>query len=135
MKVVYPGSFNPWHDGHSDVLAKACDVFSHIVIAQGVNPVKQISERTRIPAAILAKFHPKVSTAAFKGLFADFIKGQDFCAVIKGLRNAQDLDYEKAQQYWNEDLGVLIPTFYVIADRKLTHISSSAIRAVEAFKK
>lgn len=136
MKIaIYPGSFNPWHEGHTDVLAKACQVFDRVVIAQGVNPDKNLSERERIPAEILAKFHPHVTTAAFKGLFVDFLKGREYHAVIKGLRNIQDFEYEKTQQYWNEDLGQLIPVFYVIADRKLVHISSSALRMINGIKK
>ena len=136
MKIaIYPGSFNPWHEGHTDVLSKACQVFDKVVIAQGINPEKELIDRNRIPTEVLAKFHPQVSTAAFKTLFADFLKGKDFCAIIKGLRNIQDFEYEKIQQYWNEDLGQTIPTFYVISDRKLTHISSSAIRMIDKIKK
>ena len=55
-------------------------------------------------------------------------------AIIKGLRNSADFEYEKIQQYWNEDLGMKIPTIYIISNRNLTHISSSAIRAIEKIR-
>ena len=73
----------------------------------------------------------------FTGLLSAFITDHpelDISAVIRGLRDANDFEFEKKQQYWNEDLGILIPTLYIICDRKLSHISSSAIRQIEKFK-
>jgi pantetheine-phosphate adenylyltransferase len=138
MKIaVYPGSFNPWHKGHEDILAKALLVFDKVVIAQGINPDKNFHD-VNIPSKLYGTHGPRIQLAKFRGLLADFIKnesGFEFVAVIRGLRNGQDFEFERTQQYWNEDLGLQIPTVYFIADRELTHISSSAIRAVEVFKK
>lgn len=142
MKIsIYPGSFNPWHDGHEDVLQKALKVFDRVVIAKGLNPDKiEFTYPYTITNAILTeeiwnKINSNVHRTEFVTSLSDFIKTvPNSCAIIKGLRNAQDLEYETIQQYWNEDLGIEIPTFYVITDRKLRHISSSAIRAVEKFK-
>lgn len=138
MKIaIYPGSFNPWHGGHDDVLAKALKVFDRVVIAQGVNAEKKLSERTRLPMHIKVEYGERVVFAAFRQLLTQFVSELDEPphAVIRGLRNGQDLEFEKAQQRWNEDLGIKIPTFYVISDREWEHVSSSAIRMVEAFKK
>lgn len=141
MKVaIYPGSFNPWHEGHSDIVSKALQVFDLVVIAQGINPDKKLSE-TNIPSVhTYGQFGNKVTVAKFNGLLTDFISHYNstkdpIVAVIRGLRNGQDLEYEKTQQYWNEDLGIIVPTVCFITDRKLVHISSSAIRAVNKFKK
>lgn len=132
MKVaVYPGSFNPWHAGHEDVLEKALAVFDEVIIAQGVHPGKSIVDRERLPASIKAKWGNRVRFAAYKGLLVSFLKGQNVSAVIKGLRNATDLEYEKAQLYWNEDLGIAVPTMFILCDRKLSHISSSAINMLK----
>jgi len=57
-----------------------------------------------------------------------FCKEVQASAVIRGLRNGADLQYETNMQYWNEDLGLEIPVVYFICDRKLSHISSSMIR-------
>lgn len=132
MKVaIYPGSFNPWHEGHDDVLFKALTVFDKVIVAMGVNPDKQMSE-CQLPSKLLSM--PNVQRLKFRGLLVEFIKSNpdlDICAVVRGLRNGQDLEYEKAQFYWNEDLGLMLPTVCLISDRKLTHVSSSAIRAVQ----
>lgn len=54
--------------------------------------------------------------------------------MICGLRNGYDLQYEMNQQYWNEDLGLEISVVYFITDRKLAHVSSSAIRGIRKAK-
>ena len=70
-----------------------------------------------------------------KGLLTDFIKDKNICGIIRGLRNFNDFESEKNQQYWYEDLGLNIPIFYIISSRDKCHISSSAIRSVNKFKK
>lgn len=139
--AIYPGSFNPWHEGHTDVVSKAIKVFDKVIIAVGVNPDKKKSTETlhlikRIGwILVMLPESPRIEVVQFNGLLKDFIKEGDYSAVIKGLRNAPDFEYEKIQQYWNEDLGIRIPTFYVISDRKFVHISSSAIKAIKSFEK
>ena len=127
--AIYPGSFNPWHDGHQDVLNKALAVFDKVIVAQGLNPAK---------SEPLAFSISKVEVVSFTGLLKDFINNYSdyrINAIIKGIRNSNDFEYEKTQQYWNEDLGIVIPTIYFISDRSLVHVSSSAIRQIDVFKK
>ena len=147
--AIYPGSFNPLHEGHIDVIEKTLRVFDKVIVARGINPdkefnLKQDNERfAEYVSSVLFDNLPhhkhhiisKVTGFVFQGLFKDFIDLiKQPNVIIKGLRNGRDLEYEKDQQYWNEDLGIEIPTFYIIADRKLAHISSSAIKSIEKFK-
>jgi pantetheine-phosphate adenylyltransferase len=133
--AIFPGSFNPWHDGHSDILKKALLVFDRVIIAVGTNPDKAVTTNIVIEA-IAKEFesYNRVHVTSFTGFLADFVKESKADAVIRGLRNSQDLEAEKVQQYWNEDLGLTVPTMYFISDRKHVHISSSAIRAVGKIK-
>ncbi len=66
--------------------------------------------------------------------YDDLVKELNAEAVVRGLRNGTDLQYEMNQQYWNEDLGLNVPIVYFITDRKLSHISSSAIREIKCLK-
>lgn len=138
MKIaIYPGSFNPWHKGHEDVLEKALVVFDRIIVAEGINQEKSAKEVNSSYPNFDELYGEKVVLRQFKGLLVDFVERcpEEIDAVIRGLRNGHDLQYEMNQQYWNEDLGLYIPIVYFITDRGLAHISSSAIRALESFKK
>lgn len=142
--AIYPGSFNPFHKGHADIIRKALQVFDKVFIAQGKNISK---ENSTTKSDILDKVKEfglqNVSVWEFEGLLVDFINGLnehpkelgDIKAVIRGLRNGVDLQYEMNLQYNNEDLGLKIPIVYFITDRSLSHISSSAIREIERFRK
>lgn len=155
MKIaIYPGSFNPFHKGHAEVVWKATEVFDYIYIAIGINPDKkdqgnaaQIKDglmlaygqnyhrENKSNGGLLNGIDLQINT--YTGLLKDhiqtYIERPD--AIIKGLRDPQDFLYEQKMLYHNEDLGITIPTYYVIADRNLVHISSSAIRSLEKFKK
>lgn len=133
--AIYPGSFNPWHRGHSEIAHQASTIFDRVIVARCINPDKPV--QLEAPHFITDKelMHGKIVQVTHAGLLLELVKKYDACAVIKGLRNAQDLEYERVQQYWNEDLGMKIPTLYLIASRNTTHISSSAIRALNSFKK
>ena len=143
MKIgYYPGSFHPWHEGHEDVLAKALQVFDRVFIAFGTNPEKAVAAPLSIlltPEALEAKlrhrFGDRIIVRAFTGLMVDHVATLTRTewqpsALIRGLRNGDDLQYKMVQQYWNEDLGISVPTVFFITDRRLAHISSSSIRAV-----
>jgi pantetheine-phosphate adenylyltransferase len=137
MKLgLYPGSFNPWHSGHHDILMKALQVFDYVWVYQMVNPEKGndfISAQDSIPDLPRVCFS-STSTTLVNAINQTFhIEGEEVFAsgIIRGLRNGNDLQYEMNQQYWNEDVGIKIPFVYFITDRSLAHVSSSAIRMIE----
>lgn len=136
-QAIYPGSFNPWHEGHTDILNKALEVFDTVFVAIGRNPDKKESNITvNVPMV------KGVVVWYFDGFLVDFIHSVNtpIDAIVRGLRNGRDLEDERVQQYYNEDLAKesgfhLPPTVYFLADRNLVHISSSAARAVEKIKR
>jgi pantetheine-phosphate adenylyltransferase len=138
MKIaVYPGSFNPFHDGHVDILRKALKLFDKVIVACGINPAKDyycgpLDELNTYFAKEIKC--GKVEVQKFNGLLVDYVNECEADAIVRGLRNGNDLLYEQSQQYWNEDLGLTIPIVYFVCDRKLSHISSSAIRAIDKAK-
>ena len=80
----------------------------------------------------IAGIDPDIKTFSVSApLLVDFVETiPEASAIIRSLRNGDDLQYEMNQQYWNEDLGLTIPVVYFMCDRSLSHISSSAIRQI-----
>lgn len=108
MKALYPGSFNPWHKGHANILGQARLIFDQV-------DVLNVTPET--------------------GLLSDHIKGKGYDVIVRGLRNSHDFEHEKSLRGWYEDLGITIPIIFLMCDRGLTHISSSAIREIKRLKK
>jgi pantetheine-phosphate adenylyltransferase len=133
--AVYPGSFNPWHSGHSDVLAKALVVFDKVIVAVGTNPEKyDASVDVYNELTTVFSVNPRVEVKRFTGLLADFAREVSATAIVRGLRNSNDFVFEQTQQYWNEDLGIPCPIIHFISKRELVHMSSTMIRQLEKFK-
>lgn len=135
--AIFPGSFNPWHEGHSDIVKKALRGFDYVIVVQLQNPDKIQPEEISIEVKV--KLGKRVQFEKTDKTLVEWIRKnqnnyEDGFIIVKGLRNAQDLEYETVQQYWNEDLGLKLPTFYVITDRKFRHMSSSAVRTVRKLK-
>lgn len=130
--AIYPGSFNQFHLGHLEVVQKALQVFDIVLVAKGINPAKKDSTREPWGEVKLPK---GANYVEFTGLTADLAKRVGACAVIKGIRNAQDLEDERVQQFYNAKFGLDVPTFYVLASPETMCISSTAERIVKKFKK
>lgn len=131
--AIYPGSFNPIHDGHIDVIVNALQVFDRVIVARGINPDKKsLSSLDDIKKKL--KQFDRVMVTSFDCFLSDYVNAIKPDAVIKGLRDTNDFLYEQKQQYWNEDLGIMIPTLYIISSRDNVHLSSSAVRSVNKLK-
>lgn len=134
MKIaLFPGSFNPWHEGHEDVLNQALKAFDKVVIMRAVNPEKEKSGDMEFPQHLLVG--GRIEIVEFTGLLRDFVAGAGYAAIVKGIRNQEDFEYEKMQLYFNQDLGIETPVFFVIASRNMVHKASTFIRALRKFQK
>lgn len=142
--VLYPGSFNPFHIGHLNIVKKAERIFGkgNVIIAMGINPEKVISDPVNyvkimeIEASILSEkigmevivysnfLHQLVESYENKGLNV---------VVIRGLRNGTDLDYEVNQLRFVSDFKKDVNVVYITCDQEFEHISSSAIRKISEF--
>lgn len=128
--AVFPGSFNPFHKGHYNVLQKAELIFDKVIIAFGKNPEKQ--ERTwAIPKTIQNR-----QLEEYSGLVTDFIDSLGYeTVIVKGLRNSTDFQYEQNQYRYIQELKPQVRIVNVFCDKEFEHISSSGIRTLEKFNK
>ena len=129
--AVYPGSFNPFHKGHFNILQKAEQIFDKVIIARGVNPGKDAASYA-LPDIL--KYRQK---ATYEGLLTDFTADLGYAVtIIRGLRNGSDLQYELNQYRYMQELGdKSINVIAIFCDMEFEHISSTGIRQLEKYGK
>lgn len=128
---IYPGSFDGLTYGHLDIIERACNTFDKVIVAIGINPSKKytFSVEERIKFINRSVKQPnKVVVMSFAGLLADFAYQQSAKTIIKGVRSNQDFDYERLLHEVTVTQQVGIDTHILIADQKLSHVSSSAAK-------
>lgn len=134
--ALYPGSFNPMHIGHLNIIEKAERIFGkgNIIVAIGVNPDKNYLERQDPKEIEKVINRPVITYTKFlHELVEDYEKEGLKVVIIRGLRNGTDLDYEVNQFRFINDFKKDINVVYITCDKEYEHISSSAIRKIEQF--
>lgn len=154
---IYPGSFNPFHLGHMDVLAKASQIFDKVIVAVGNNAKKHNIDDS-LPAFGQATLCPEMENSNFPLLsraykvkkaipvfevvwFASLLtecmrlyKPHGDVTIVRGLRNGYDLEAENNLAAILKDLDPASNVIFLPCNNALSHISSSAIRELEMFK-
>lgn len=132
---IYPGSFNPFHKGHYNILMKAEKIFDRVIVARGINPEKPKSDWD-IPRQV----SDRVEVTTYEGLLTDFVAEvmeplnvNDKVTVIRGLRNSVDLQYEMNQYRYFQDLMPSLQMVSIFCDKEYEHISSSGIRLLKPY--
>ncbi|GGD17493.1 pantetheine-phosphate adenylyltransferase [Nocardioides daphniae] len=131
-RAVCPGSFDPVHNGHLDIVRRASGLFDEVVVAVGVNASKSrlfdAEERMEMLREVVAPFG-NVRVACFTGLLTDFCRDNDVRAIVKGLRAAGDFEYELPMAQMNAHLTD-VETVFVATDPTYAFVSSSLVKEV-----
>jgi len=131
--AVYPGSFDPVHNGHLDVIARAARVFDAVIVAVARNSDKEglfsVSERLDMLRAATAQMR-NVQVDAFDGLTVTFAKGRGASVLVKGLRAVVDFEYELKQASMNQRLAPDLDTVFFMTAPAYYFLSSTLIREV-----
>lgn len=132
VRAVCPGSFDPITRGHLDIIGRAAEVFSEVIVAVGRNSTKNymfdFDERLELCADAVAGL-PNVRVAPIEGLLVDFCRAQDARVIVKGVRFGSDFDYELQMSQLNRQLSG-IETVLLPAGREYGTVSSSMLREV-----
>jgi pantetheine-phosphate adenylyltransferase len=141
-RAVYAGSFDPPTLGHLHVIETAAKLFDELIVAIGDNPEKKytFSVTSRIDMlkdsiSLLPSSKdgcpPKIQVDHFCNRFLiDYANDKGASYIIRGIRNSQDFEFEKAMRHLNADLAAGITTLFIIPPRELIEISSSVVKGV-----
>jgi len=130
---IYPGSFDPVHLGHLDVIERAARVFERVIVAVARNAEKEglftPAERLAMLRAAVARLR-NVEVDAFDGLTVEYARARGAGVLVKGLRAVVDFEYELKQAAMNARLAPEIDTVFFMTAPPYYFLSSTLIREV-----
>ena len=131
-RYVFPGSFDPITLGHQDIIHRVLPMCDELVIAVGENLDKKYMFTLKERLDFINKTHSndvKIKVKSFKGLTIDFCKSVEATAIIRGLRNPADFEFEKSIAQINRRLSG-IETLFLLTAADYSYISSSIVREI-----
>ena len=131
--AVYSGTFDPVTLGHLDVVRRAAGLFDQLIIAVAEAHHKKtlFSLESRVSMAQTAtQGMANVTIEPFSGLIMDFCTAHSASAVVRGIRNMTDFDYESQMAAMNRKLAPRVETVFLLPDAPLACISSTLVREI-----
>jgi pantetheine-phosphate adenylyltransferase len=132
-RAVYPGSFDPFHRGHENIVRRAAKLFDELIVGVGFNPTKipalSMDERLIAIRETLRDL-PNVGVMTFSGLAVNFVRGQQAQFMVRGIRALSDMEYEATMSLTNATMAPEIETVFLMAGKEYTNLSSTLIRQI-----
>ncbi len=133
--VMLPGSYDPMTLGHLDVVRRASGIFERVFVALLVNPEKKymfsVQDRIKI-ARLSCEGLDNVTVVYSEGYTADLAAELGCCALVKGIRNSTDFEYEENMARFNAERTVGLETLFLPAKNGLSDVSSTLVRRLIA---
>jgi len=135
--AVYPGSFDPFTNGHLDVVDRALGIFDRLIVAVAANPEKRqplftVEERVKLIQESL-KPRQRVEVASFTGLTVEYARSRGANTLVKGLRAYSDFDAELQQALMNRKLAPDIHTVFLMSGFAHIFVSSSILKDIASY--
>ena len=133
-KAVYAGSFDPLTNGHLWMIEEGARLFDELVVAIGINPDKKytfsLAERMEMLREVTGDIK-NLRLDSFENQFlVNYAQSISADYILRGIRNPQDYEFEKAVRYVNGDLNGSMTTLLLIPPRDLVEISSSFVKGL-----
>ena len=134
--AIVPGSFDPITYGHIDIIKRSAQLFDEVIVAILVNPDKKylftLEEREEMINESIKDFN-NVKVDSLSGLLVNYAKKVNSTVIVRGLRAVSDFEYEMQLTFMNKALDDNIETFYMMANKQYSFISSSIVKGVSGF--
>ncbi len=134
--VVYPGTFDPITNGHSDLLRRAARMFDRIILAIAHNPEKSplfsMEERIKLAHSVLGETD-NIEVTGFSGLLINFAREQGATVILRGLRAVSDFEYEFQLALMNRKLDSSIETVFLTPSENQTFVSASLVKEIARY--
>ncbi len=131
--AVYPGTFDPITNGHTDLVRRAAGIFDSVIVAIAANPNKtpMFSLQTRVDLArrVLSEL-PNVTVEGYSGLTVDFARAQGGAVVVRGLRALSDFEFEFQLANMSRHVDRNFETVFLTPQEQFTFISSTLVREI-----
>ncbi len=135
LKAVFPGTFDPIHYGHIDIVKRGCAIFDEVIVAVYNRPLKDLlfsrNERIELVQEAFLKAD-NVIIKSYDGLTVDFCNSVDAKIILRGLRVFSDFEHEFRMALANRRLAHNIDTVSLITSEQHTFLSSSTVREIAA---
>ena len=132
-RIVYPGTFDPIHNGHLDIARKAAELFDELILVVAVNQEKSplFNDKERVELIKESLYDVKnVKVDTFNGLVVDFVRSTESVAIIRGLRHVSDFEFEFQMAMMNFNLNPDVKSLFMMPDEKYIHLNSTVIKDV-----
>jgi pantetheine-phosphate adenylyltransferase len=131
--ALYPGSFDPFTYGHLDIVRRAARLFDRLEVTVAVNaskePLFDVAERCRLIRLCVGDL-PNVTVEPFEGLLVDRARERAAVALVRGLRQLSDFDYEFRMAFANRRLHGDLETVFLMTSESHALISASIVREI-----
>jgi pantetheine-phosphate adenylyltransferase len=134
MKLcIYPGTFDPFTNGHLDVLQRAAKLFGQVRVAVAIDSTKKPlfspEKRVELIRGNLRGL-PNVDVVSFDGLLVEFARREKAIAIIRGLRALSDFEFEFNMALMNRHLEPKVETIFVMPKESYSYTSSSLVKQI-----
>src|SRR6059036_3953749 len=133
-RAVYPGMFDPMHNGHLDLIERSLRIFDELIVAVVANPSKQplfdVKERLEMIDEATAGMG-RMRITSFDGLLIDLVHREQADCIVRGIRAVSDFEYEFQMALMNRKLRHTVETVFLMPHEKYTYISSRLLKEEE----
>ncbi len=138
--AIYPGSFDPIHNGHIDIIRRSVAVFDEVIVAVAYNPHKDSAmftpdERVEMIRDSIRDLEPRARVDKFSGLSVDYAERIGARVILRSMRAVTDFDYELQMTHMNKQMKDSVETVFLFANPKLFFTASRLIKEVASHGK